>query len=252
MLRAGGLAFLGALICLSGPAWADEGTAAPGTVLQQFAAPGDSPQGLAWDGQHLWLIDAKSKRLYQLDPVNGKVLSSTDAPGARPMALAWDGQQLWTVDQAERKLYRVDASVGQAQPAFDAPQLEFRGQPAPLGGMTFDGQHLWIGTVAGWSSRMNQIDPADGSVTKWYFSKGYPRALTCDGIHLWSASDSGGIRSGILYQYHLSDGVCVSQMDAPGNSPVGLAHDGRHLWYLDGETRNVYKLAVASDREGKP
>jgi hypothetical protein len=202
LARVAGTLLLAVVLCLPGLAWADDEAPEPGKVLAQFDAPGNSPHGLAWDGEHLWLVDTATTKLFK--------------------------------------------------PAFDAPHLEFRGVPAPLGGMAFDGKHLWLGTLAGWSSRMNQLDPADGSVGLWYFSKGYPRALACDGTWLWSASESAEGRPAIIYRYDLANGVCVSHVNAPGESPAGLAYDGQHLWYLDAKTRQIYKLVPDEVPEGKP
>jgi sugar lactone lactonase YvrE len=221
-------------------AWGEE----PGTVLAQFVVPCEQPRGLTWDGQHLWLAGAD--KLYKLDPKDGRVLATMDAPAGDARSIAHDGKQLWCADAEERTVYRCDAAKNKAQPAFEVPQPSAGGKSATLGGMTFDGKHLWLGTIDGWSSKMSCIDPADGTVTKSYFSKGYPRALACDGTHLFSASDNGGIRSGIIYQYRLSDGAFVSQMDTPGKQPVGLAWDGQHLYCADQETNQIYKLAVGA------
>ena len=219
-------------------------SAKPGDVVLQFAAPGPSPCGLAWDGKHLWVGDDSRDTIYKLDPADGKVLASFKSPGAEPRGLAWDGKHLWNLDNTTRKLCQLDRAKGTVLSTVKAPVLRTRGRVPELGGLTWDGKYLWSGLVAGWSSRMNQVDPKDGSVKRFYFTKGYPRALASDGTFIWNASDSGGMRSGLVYKYKLSDGLYVSQFDTPGNYPTGLAYDGQCLWCVDRETKTIYRLAA--------
>lgn len=37
------------------------------TVMASYPAPGSTPRGLAWDGEHLWHADEQSHRLFKLD-----------------------------------------------------------------------------------------------------------------------------------------------------------------------------------------
>lgn len=235
-----------AAIAMVQPAFSDEQPVGdkPEDAAFSFPAPGPSPQGIAWDGKHLWIVDDGTDMVYELDPADGKVLSSFASPGGSARGIVWDGRHLWTSDDASRKIYKLAAATGRSRAAIAAPVMSTERGPSPLGGLAWDGQCLWSGWIAGWSSRMNRVDPTDGSVKKSYFSKGYPRALTSDGEFLWSATDNGGHRLGIIYKYDLSNGLCVSQCDAPGYYPVGLAFDGQHLWCVDQKTKRVYRLAA--------
>jgi len=216
----------------------------PGEILLQFAAPGPSPAGLAFDGQHLWVGDNSTDKIYKLDPTNGKVLATLSAPGGEVRGLTFDGQNLWTLDNISRRLCQVDRAKGAILSHVTAPTLQTRGQTHELNGLTWDGEYLWSGIVAGWSSRMNQVDPKTGAVKKFYFTKGYPRALASDGTYIWNATDNGGKSLGLVYKYKLSDGLFVSQFDTPGNYPTGLALDGQCLWCVDRETKTIYRLAA--------
>ena len=171
-----------------------------GDVVLQFPAPGPSPSGLAWDGQHLWLADESTDTVYKLDPANGKVLASFKAPGTEPRGLVWDGQHLWNLDNGTRQLYKLDRAKGAVLATLKAPVLRTQGRTPELSGLAWDGKCLWTGIVAGWSSRMNQVDPTDGSVKQFHFTKGCPRALASDGTFIWNATDNGGKRLGIVYK----------------------------------------------------
>lgn len=215
-----------------------------GEIVSQFPAPGPSPRGLAWDGEYLWVGDDSTVTIYKVDPVNGRVVSSFKATGTELRGLAWDGEDLWQADNAAMKLNRVDSVSGSVLSVIGAPLLRTEGSRAELGGLAWYGSLLWCGTVDGWSSRMDQVDPADGTVKCSYATMGYPRALATDGTFIWSATDNGGKRSGIVYRYNLADGLLVSQFDTPGLYPSGLAFDGRYLWCADRETGTIYRLTA--------
>jgi len=219
-------------------------TPKPGDIILQFPSPGSSPSGLAWDGSHLWMADDGTDTVYKLDPSNGSVLASFKSPGSAPRGLAWDGTHLWQSDNTTRKLYKLEQAKGTVLSAVEAPVTPARARVPELGGFTWDGERLWCGTVDGWSSRMNEMDPTDGSTTRFFFTKGYPRGLATDGTFIWNATDNGGMRLGIVYKYKLSDGLYVSQFDTPGFYPTGLVWDGHYLWCVDRQTKTIYKLAA--------
>jgi len=170
-------------------------------------------------------------------------LASFAAGDVRPAGLTWDGTHLWISLDGSSSLHRIDLA-GSSLAAVDAPPLHTAGRRPCLSGLAWDGGFLWCGQVAGWSSRMVQVDPRDGSVVRFHFTKGVPRGLATDGVLLWSVTDNGGLRSGIVYAYRFSDGRYVSQFDTPGETPAGLAFDGRCLWSADRGTGGIYRLEV--------
>ena len=216
----------------------------PGDIILQFPSPASSPSGLAWDGTHLWLADEGTDTIYELDPSNGSVLSSFKSPGSELRGLVWDGEHLWHSDNTTRHLCKLDRATGAVLSAIDAPATHATTRVPELGGLTWDGKHLVCGTGDGWSSRMNELDPNNGSLQRFFFTKGYPRALATNGTFIWNATDNDGRRLGIVYKYNLSDGLYVSQFDTPGLYPTGLAWDGESLWCVDRETKTIYKLAA--------
>ena len=59
--------------------------------------------------------------------------------------------------------------------------------------IAWDGEYLWSGCIAGWSSRVNQVDPRTGQVHRFHFTKGVPDAVESNGQFLWTASHNGDI-----------------------------------------------------------
>jgi len=216
----------------------------PGDVVLTIASPGPSPQGLAWDGEYLWVADDSTNTIYKLDPSDGNVVACIPTGGASPRGLAWDGGHLWNADDSSHLLYGTDPATGRAVSVVRTPVMETKRGTSLLGGLAWDGRHLWSGFIAGWSSRMNRTDTCDGSVNRFIFTKGVPSGLASDGMHIWNATHNGGIRLGLIYKYKLSDGLYVSHFDAPGYYPVGLAFDGQYLWCVDRETKQIYRIVV--------
>jgi len=132
---------------------------------------------------------------------------------------------------------------------IDAPVLGYDSEPSPLGGLAWDGTHLWSGFSAGFSSRMNQVDPVSGAVIQFYFTRGEPDALAADANYIWNASDNGGLRSGLIYQYAFPEGLYVAGFETPGSYPTGLACDGQDLWCADNVTDTIYKLTIRKEKK---
>ena len=192
-------------------------------IVHSIDFPVDLATGfdITWDGEHLWSTmsdPVNGLMTYELDPSDGSVISSFQFPAVVPGTSrvgghAWDGTHLWTSDNSTLRIYKLDPEAGTVLGTLAAPVTRDDGAAPELGGLAWDGEHLWCGTIAGWSSRMIEVDPADGSVGRSYFTKGYPRALESDGTFIWNATDNRGRRSGIVYKYRLSDGMYVSQFD---------------------------------------
>ncbi len=225
----------------------DQGFAKAGDVIAQIGSPCPKPQDLAWDGQHLWVLDGRTNRIYKVDPKDGAVISEMDAVVARPVGVAWDGGRLWISDEENKTIARVETEKGTLSRIMNAPVVMVhpnQQEKIQLSGLAWDGKHLWSGCIAGWSSRVYRVDAADGAVGKFFFTLGAPNAVEAGGGSLWTASNNRGRRPGVIYQYEADGSALVGQFDAPGNYPSGLAYDGEHLWYADEETNTIYKLSL--------
>ncbi|MFQ5583875.1 MAG: hypothetical protein ACE5GL_05520, partial [Calditrichia bacterium] len=166
-----------------------------------------------------------------------------NSPSQHPAGLAFDGSFLWISDNTTRKIYKIDPATGSVDQEIDLPVTVLNNGILPLGGLAWDGSHLWCGLIAGWSSRISQLTE-QGKVKKFYFTKGYPLGVESDGKSLWTITDNGGLRSGILYQYDISTGLYVTHFDTPCEFPVGLAYDGQYFWTIDREKNVVLKLKI--------
>ena len=82
-----------------------------GTTLATIKSPGPSPQGLSWDGEHLWVADKDERKIFKVNPEDGAQLFSIAFDGelAGP---AWDGTHVWQADRTSRTISRIDPESG--------------------------------------------------------------------------------------------------------------------------------------------
>lgn len=237
--RRGGLLLLALLSLGVLPA-----AAVPGEILGSFAAPCAAPGDLAWDGSHLWLLDPGAAKVYRLDPTGGAIESELALDVAHPRAIAWEAGRLWVSGDADQDFVRVDLARGQIDRAWPPPRLGGGGDPVQRGGLAWADGALWSGQIAGWSSRIQQLDPLTGRVVRWFFSTGYPLAVETDGRRLWTATPTAGEGLGRILEQELATEAQRTHFDAPGRHTAGLAFDGRDLWCVDSELGRIFRLAV--------
>jgi glutamine cyclotransferase len=211
-------------------------------TLNKIAAPGAKPGDLAWDGKCLLIADDSTEIVYRVDPTTGKVVSSLNVAPLNPFGLAWDGASLRVYDGTTNRILHLEPNTGEVLSSVDVLIASPKDERCSLTGLACDGKDLWIGYIAGWSSKMIKLEGSTGSIVKTYFTKGFPRAIAVNDDYLWSATDNGGLRPGTIYKYDITNGSFISQIDTPGDNPVGLTYDGKFLWCLDKATKIIYRL----------
>ncbi len=215
-----------------------------GAVIRSFDTPAGYPSGLTWDGNHLWIGDFGTDKLYQLD-TNGKVVHTIESPAYWPTGLTFDGKYLWNADTKGQipqgdeyhmgKIFKIDPEDGTILSAIPAPT------PSPAG-LAWDGTYLWC--TDDLHRKLIQFDPEDGTTIKEYPSPaGNPQGITFDGKYLW-ISDRG---TNEIYMVDPSDGTVILIADAPGAYARGMAFDGQNLWNVDFESKKIYKLKAYDD-----
>jgi len=94
-----------------------------GTVIDQFATPGNQPWDICKQGNNLWIADYDDNKLYKIDD-NGTLLESHDSENVKPAGIVFDGTYLWYIDgglQVESTLYKIDLT-GSGNPDINIPQ----------------------------------------------------------------------------------------------------------------------------------
>lgn len=201
-------------------------------------AVGIIPEGLAWDGTNLWIVD-RGTNIKQFD-TTGTQLSTIPFPVAdagRCQGLTWDGQYLWLSEWDQRRVWqlsRTDGTVIHSVPAPDRGD----GFGDTLDGLAWDGTNLWGAGRA--SNKVYQFNTTDGAViTQWTTTLQIQREMSWKNNELWLVDDIADL----IYQI-ATDGTVIDQHVPPGTGPSGLdwTQDG-YLWHADDGTDKVYRLA---------
>ncbi len=221
-------AFLIALFC-------SDVAAAPGDVTKKIPLPLHHPTGVAWDGQHLWVADRKTDRIYRIDESHRAAIDSLVSPGYFPSGLAWDGKVLWSTDPADRMIYATEITTGRTVISLESPT------PSPMG-IAWDGEFLWISDNR--LDQISKIDPDDGTTIASFPSPATdPRGITFGGGYLWCADR---VRDEI-YMIHTESGHVVIILDAPGPFSWGLAWRNGRLLNTDYQHDTVFEVVVMDD-----
>lgn len=114
-----------------------------GGVLNSFASPYSAPNGVVFDGFHVW-HSAYLSDLALMDPTSGTLIRTIPSPGNHvPRGLELYDGSLWVVDAngyVDDAIYRLDPSDGAVLGTY---------RPAGTGfgliyGLVHDGSHFWL------------------------------------------------------------------------------------------------------------
>jgi len=205
-------------------------SATVGKAKQTFPTPAQHPTGMTFDGKYIWLADAQTYQLYQINPQNGRVVKKIKSPGFDPRGLAWDGKLLWCVDAGEGWIYGINVKSGIAEKLLESNSAD------PIG-LTFDGEFLWL--VDNTAKKLLKINRIDGMMHENIPAPSRKsRGLAFDGKHIWVA-DNG---DNMLYRVDPKSGQVITFVPSVGPFPYGVCWDGRTLWNADFQSNKLYQL----------
>ncbi len=216
----------------------EEGIQALGDIIKSFAAPGNQPWGITWDGGNLWVACRATNTIYQIDSVSGGVLNSIPDPNTQLTDITFDGTYIWSTGY-DQVINKIDPSTGSVVQSFSAPTPS-------TGGLAFDGTNLWVSGFG--SADIYRVDPSNGNVLGTIPAPGtWGRGMTYDGQNLWIANTNSNIAD-TLYKVDPSDGTVLASF---GNSsiafPVGITTDGTYLWVTAFSSGFVYKIDAGGE-----
>lgn len=220
-----------------------------GTEIKVFyATPKDSPRGIAWDGEYLWLAHDQGRYdkglIVKLDPYNGDVLDSFLSPGTQPKGLTFGGNYLWIVDvqNDEYKIFKIDTTEnGKVIDYFSLDSGGLLDIEQPVG-LAYGGNHLWVTDDE--EKKIYNID----LIEKTLYSINSPTEdsgdLAWDGKSLYVADDYNDI----IYKVSPLNGEVIEKIDLPGEDSCvfGLTWDGSYLWMVDNCNEIIYQLSIDS------
>lgn len=118
--------------------------------IKKIPSPASLPNGLTFDGTHLWVADSKDAMIYKISTDNGEIIEQYKSPIEKPTGLAWDCSNLWVIgmntckntseDCYTKRLVKLDVHSGKVTHEIKLPSQIVR--PSSL--VWVDGI-LWAG-----------------------------------------------------------------------------------------------------------
>jgi glutamine cyclotransferase len=200
-----------------------------GTILNTLKSPGPSPQGLTWDGENLWCADRDDRKIYKVDPANGRVLFSISFDGELS-GTAWDGQRVWQADRTSRTVSRIDPETGNIDLSIPIDL-----QNGDVSGLFYEGGGIWYGL-----SRLGQarkVKDTDGSFMRAFPTRPDICGLVLVGKHLFYTEPG----EGIVHKMDANAGSILISYKV-GGKPTGLCWDGQAFWIGDAEAKELHRV----------
>ena len=182
------------------------------TITTSFSAPGDSLQGLTWDGTNLWSTDNSTDKIYKHSGGTSTITTSFAGPGSACYGLAWDGTNLWSCDLTSDKIYKHSGGTVTITTSFSSPAS------LPTG-ITWDGTNLWSCDYT--AEKIYKHSGGTSTITT-SFSTLITRVsgLTWSGQNLWS---SYSVDVNKIYEHSGETSTIITSFSGQGTYVVALA-----------------------------
>jgi hypothetical protein len=135
---------------------------------------GGHPNGAAFDGANVWLVNAPGDSVTKIRANDSAVLG-TFAVGYIPGYGAFDGANVWITNLGDNTVTKLRASDGANLGTFPTGKYPW--------GITFDGSNIWVGNIL--DNTVSKIRPSDGATLGVFPSGSFPIALAFDGKNIW-------------------------------------------------------------------
>ncbi len=175
-------------------------TAIVGKWNTRLVAPGGSPQGLAFDGQNIWLCASGSDRtIMKLNLAEDHISTITSVPGPTTLGvlrgIVWEDGFIWLVisglSPSNGKIYKINPDNGTAVDSLTTPGLEPRGITFANGLLycndtSIDSVFVYDVQNSKWISVFATPTPPGGTTANRFAT-----GMTWDGANFWIANSTG-------------------------------------------------------------
>jgi hypothetical protein len=186
---------------------------------------GNTPNAIAYDGQHIWTTNSSSVSKITLSPLT--VENITTGIG-QPNGILFDGANIWVVDVGDHKLKKLNSD---GTIALSVSIFSEGGKPA------FDGTNIWVpdGHV------VRAIGPLAGTVLATLSGNGCcGYAAAFDGERVMIVGAHGNVSV-----WNATDFTPIDNTSVPGASGAvvvkGVCSDGVNFWITVGGTHQVVR-----------
>lgn len=199
-----------------------------------------SPQGVAFDGAHMWVACFGSNEIGEYNTNAGSFVQKVPLSHS-PNYLLYDGANVWVAYPNSGVVDKVQASTGTVL------------QPVTVGAgpwaMAFDGQYVWVSNRL--SNSLSKVLATSGAVTTISLSSScaQPTALAYDTAHsaIWVACNAAPLGPYAI-ELNSTTGALMGTTAAFPSSPfcLNMAYDGNNMWVADQNSSTVIEINTTS------
>ena len=207
-------------------------------LLQWFPAyqsasftTGTNPDGVAFDGANIWVVNHGSNTVSKLAASTGQVLGTYSSQGSNPEAIAFDGANIWVTSGTGNTVAKLLASTGALVNTYSVGSNP--------NGIAFDGTNIWVTNVN--DGTVTKLLASSGALQGTYKVGGRPQGVAFDGTNIWVANENDGTVSKLL----ASSGTALATITV-GSGPFGVAFDGTNIWVANYYSNSVTKILAAT------
>lgn len=192
---------------------------------------GDSPHGIAFDGNRIWTANLGGS-VSIVSPGDSWDAVTVTAGFSLPLGAVFDGTNIWVTDIGDSKIKRLDISDGSIVQSVNVGSNP--SYPA------FDGHNIWVPNFL--DNSLTVLRAADGVVLKT-FSAGNgdqnglngPTTAAFDGQRVLVANQNGG-----LSLFKATDLSPIGTFATTGvTTPFGACSDGVNFWVSFGGSSKI-------------
>lgn len=213
---------------------------APGTTPPTVRFEGSfdvtgGPNGVAWDGTHLWIAVSGPDilRSYTTAGVAGSTITPPAPSAGSWQGVAWDGTHFWVgSDNTGTNILRIDTS---------GTQVDSFANPSSSSCLAWDGTYLWSGSPD--DGRIRKLTTAGAVVSS--FDR--PASSFPQGLH-WVGNDRMWVtvnNSNTVYLVDTTDGSVVRSITVPGGQASTTTSGTQGIAVVDGVAFIANTEAVA-------
>ncbi len=187
---------------------------------------GMNPNGIAFDGTHIWVTNCSSNSVTELVAATGAVVN-TVAVGTCPTAVAFDGVNIWVTN-----LYDGTVSSFAAAKVTSTNTITVGNGP---NGIAFDGVNIWVTNE--YSNNVTKVVASSGAVAGTFPVGNRPQGVAFDGANIWVANETDNTLMKLLP----STGMILGTSTV-GMAPFQVAFDGTNIWVANYNGGTVTKV----------
>jgi hypothetical protein len=176
---------------------------------------GIGPEGIAFDGAHIWVANFSGNDVTELEASDGALLGTFNG-GSSPVGVAFDGANIWVANSGGNNVTKLRASDGRALGSFDVGS-------SPVA-VAFDGSDIWVAN--GGSGNVTKLRARDGKVLGGFKVGTGPAGIAFDGVNVWVANFGSSDLTKLRARSSLAMAVAIARAArALGCRSQGRRHD---------------------------